>query len=110
MNETVNPDETIALQQRRCFRRIRPAPPRNRSFSRLLRIGASWFGRLIKLGGNWLGILRKLLAFSGPNQSVASGRIGRGDWAVDLTWIPHFYYRLLPIVIASGLNAIFLAN
>jgi len=68
----MNLDETIALQHRPCFCRIRPALPRYRSLSRLRRLRASWFGRLLRLGANWLGILRKLLGFSAPGQPVAS--------------------------------------
>jgi manganese transport protein len=73
-------------------------------------MGANWFGRLLQVGANWFGILRKLLAFSGPGYFLGFGCMGRGNWAGYVPGIPHFYYRLLPIVIASGLKAIFLIN
>ena len=73
-------------------------------------MGSNWFGRLLQVGANWFGILRKLLAFSGPRYFVGFGRVDRGNWAGDIPRIPHFCYRLLPIVIASGLKAIFLTN
>ncbi|HXM02166.1 MAG TPA: hypothetical protein VN939_06160 [Chthoniobacterales bacterium] len=106
MNEAVNPDETIGPEQGRRFCRILPSMPRSRSFRRLLRMGANWFGRLLQVGANWFGILRKLLAFSG----VGLGCMPRGNWAGYTPGIPHFYYRVLPIVISSGLKAIFLTN
>lgn len=99
MNEPVNPEKTPGPEHRRRFRRIPPSRCRNRSFRRLLQLGASWFG-----------ILPKLLAFSGRGCFVGFGCMDRRNSAGDIPWVPLLYYRLLPIVIASGLKAIFLTD
>jgi manganese transport protein len=50
----------------------------------------------------------RLLAFAGPGYLVAVGYMDPGNWATDLAGGSQFGYALLPVILFSGLAAIFL--
>src|SRR6187399_834150 len=54
------------------------------------------------------GFWRKLFAFAGPGYLVAVGYMDPGNWATDLAGGSQFGYALLPVILFSGLAAIFL--
>ncbi|HLJ57222.1 MAG TPA: Nramp family divalent metal transporter [Chthonomonadaceae bacterium] len=55
--------------------------------------------------GHWL---RRLLAFAGPGYLVAVGYMDPGNWATDISGGALYNYRLLSVVLASSLMAMFL--
>ena len=55
-------------------------------------------------GPSW----RRLLAFAGPGYLVAVGYMDPGNWATDISGGAAYSYRLLSVIFASNLMAIFL--
>ncbi len=51
---------------------------------------------------------RKLVAFTGPGYLVAVGYMDPGNWATDIAGGSKFGYALLPVILLSGLAAMFL--
>ena len=51
---------------------------------------------------------RKLFAFAGPGYLVAVGYMDPGNWATDIAGGSKFGYALMPVILLSGLTAMFL--